>query len=100
MHYSRIPHEYWKHRLQMVKAMGLNTVATYIFWNHHEVAPEVWDFTSGNRNLREFIKMTADEGLMVILRHNEIIIFEQQNDVIQTSISSLALWILDELKNK
>ncbi len=68
MHYSRIPHEYWKHRLQMVKAMGLNTVATYIFWNHHEVAPGVWDFTSGNRNLREFIKMAADEGLMVILR--------------------------------
>jgi beta-galactosidase len=68
MHYSRIPHEYWKHRLQMVKAMGLNTVATYIFWNHHEVAPGVWDFETGNRNLREFIKMAADEGLMVILR--------------------------------
>ena len=68
MHYSRIPHEYWKHRLQMVKAMGLNTVATYVFWNHHETAPGVWDFTSGNHNLREFIKLAADEGLMVILR--------------------------------
>jgi len=41
MHYSRIPHEYWKHRLQMVKAMELNTVATYVFWNHHETAPGV-----------------------------------------------------------
>jgi beta-galactosidase len=68
MHYSRIPHEYWKHRLQMVKAMGLNTVATYVFWNHHETAPGVWDFTTGNRNLREFIKLAAEEGLMVILR--------------------------------
>lgn len=42
MHYARIPHEYWKHRLKMVKAMGLNTVATYVFWNHHEIAPGVW----------------------------------------------------------
>ena len=33
MHYSRIPHEYWRHRLQMMKGMGLNTVATYVFWN-------------------------------------------------------------------
>ncbi len=68
MHYARIPHVYWKHRLQMVKAMGLNTVATYIFWNHHEIAPGVWDFETGNRNLREFIKLAAAEGLMVILR--------------------------------
>ena len=68
MHYARIPHEYWKQRLQMVKAMGLNTVATYIFWNHHEIAPGVWDFTTDNHNLREFIKLAADEGLMVILR--------------------------------
>ena len=44
MHYSRIPHEYWKHRMQMVKAMGLNTVATYVFWNYHETAPGIWDF--------------------------------------------------------
>ncbi len=68
MHYSRIPHEYWKQRLQMIKAMGLNTVATYVFWNYHETAPGVWDFTTGNRNIREFIKLAGDEGLMVILR--------------------------------
>lgn len=68
MHYARIPHEYWKHRLQMVKAMGLNTVATYVFWNHHETAPGVWDFETGNHNLREFIKLAAAEGMMVILR--------------------------------
>jgi beta-galactosidase len=68
MHYSRIPHEYWKHRLQMIKAMGLNTVATYVFWNYHETAPGVWDFTSSDRNIREFIKLAGEEGLMVILR--------------------------------
>lgn len=36
MHYARIPHQYWRHRLQMMKGMGLNTVATYVFWNYHE----------------------------------------------------------------
>jgi len=68
MHYARIPHQYWKQRLQMIKAMGLNTVATYVFWNFHETSPGVWDFSTGNRNIREFIKMAGDEGLMVILR--------------------------------
>lgn len=68
MHYARIPHEYWRQRLQMIKAMGLNTVATYVFWNFHETAPGVWDFTTGNHNIREFIKLAGDEGLMVILR--------------------------------
>ncbi len=68
MHYARVPKEYWSHRLQMMKAMGLNTVATYVFWNYHETAPGHWDFTSCNKNLREFIKTAQKEGLQVILR--------------------------------
>src|SRR2546427_1488064 len=36
MHYPRIPREYWQHRLRMARAMGLNTVSTYGFWNLHE----------------------------------------------------------------
>ena len=67
MHYSRIPHQYWRHRFQMLKAMGLNTVATYVFWNLHEVEPGRWDF-SGDKNLKEFIKIASEEGLNVILR--------------------------------
>jgi beta-galactosidase len=67
MHYSRIPHEYWRHRLRMMKAMGLNTVATYVFWNFHESEPGVWDF-SGDRNLAEYIRIAGEEGMMVILR--------------------------------
>ncbi|MEO8568039.1 MAG: beta-galactosidase, partial [Ginsengibacter sp.] len=68
MHFARVPEEYWRHRLQMIKAMGLNTVATYVFWNYHETAPGVWDFKTGNKNIREFIKIAQDVGLMVILR--------------------------------
>jgi beta-galactosidase len=68
MHYARIPKEYWRHRLKMAKAMGLNTVATYVFWNHHNPAPGVWDFKTGNRNLVEYLKTAQEEGLFVILR--------------------------------
>ena len=67
MHYSRIPHEYWRHRLQMMKGMGLNTVATYVFWTWHETEPGKWDF-EGDKNLAEYIKIAGEEDMMVILR--------------------------------
>lgn len=67
MHYARIPHEYWRHRLQMMKGMGLNTVATYVFWNLHETEPGKWDF-EGDKNLAEYIRIAGEEGMMVILR--------------------------------
>lgn len=68
MHFARVPREYWRQRLEMIKAMGLNTVATYVFWNYHETAPGVWDFKTGNKNIREFIKTAGEVGLMVIVR--------------------------------
>ncbi|MFI5252178.1 MAG: beta-galactosidase [Bacteroidota bacterium] len=68
MHFARIPKEYWRHRLKMAKAMGLNTIATYVFWNYHETQPGVWDYQSENRNIAEFLKTAQEEGLWVILR--------------------------------
>ncbi len=68
VHYPRVPKEYWRHRFQMLKAMGLNAVTTYVFWNYHNTAPGVWDFKTENRDLVSFIKTAGEEGLMVILR--------------------------------
>ncbi len=68
MHFARVPRPYWRQRLQMIKAMGLNTVATYVFWNYHETAPGVWDFKTDSRDIAEFVKEAGEEGLMVILR--------------------------------
>ncbi|HSU97558.1 MAG TPA: beta-galactosidase family protein, partial [Gemmatimonadaceae bacterium] len=68
LHYARIPREYWRHRLRMARAMGLNTIATYVFWNYHEVRPGVFDFHTGNRDLAEFVRIAQQEGLWVILR--------------------------------
>ncbi len=67
MHYPRIPRAYWRTRLRMAKAMGLNTITTYVFWNEHEPQPGVYDF-SGNNDVAEFIREAQEEGLYVILR--------------------------------
>ena len=68
MHPARIPVEYWRHRIQMAKAMGCNTIAAYIFWNYHETEPGVFDFQSGNHNVAQFIKIVQEEGMYLILR--------------------------------
>lgn len=67
MHYARIPRAYWRDRMEMAKAMGLNTIATYVFWNVHEPEPGVWNF-AGNADLPEFLRDAQQEGLQVILR--------------------------------
>ncbi|WP_460503385.1 glycoside hydrolase family 35 protein, partial [Hymenobacter agri] len=67
LHYPRIPREAWRARLKMAKAMGLNTVGTYVFWNVHEPQPGQFDF-SGNNDVAAFVKMAQEEGLWVILR--------------------------------
>ena len=67
MHYPRIPREAWRARMKMAKAMGLNTIGTYVFWNLHE--PQKGKFVfSGNNNIAEFVRIAQEEGLYVILR--------------------------------
>ncbi len=68
MHPARIPKMYWKHRIQMAKAMGCNTIAAYFFWNYHEDKNRKFDFRSENRDVAEFIKICQQEGLWVIAR--------------------------------
>ena len=67
MHYPRIPREAWRARMQMAKAMGLNTIGTYIFWNLHEPQKGQFDF-SGSNDIAAFVKIAQEEGLWVILR--------------------------------
>jgi len=67
MHYPRIPREYWRARLKMAKAMGLNAVTMYTFWNVHESVRGTYDF-SGQNDVAEFIREAQQEGLYIILR--------------------------------
>jgi hypothetical protein len=68
IHYFRVPPEYWKDRLWKLKAMGLNTVETYVAWNLHEAEPGKFDFKTGMRDIETFIKMAQSLGLHVIVR--------------------------------
>jgi beta-galactosidase len=67
MHYTRVPREAWRRRMRMAKAMGLNTIGTYVFWNVHEPEKGVFDF-SGNNDVAAFVRMAKEEGLWVVLR--------------------------------
>lgn len=67
MHYARIPHEYWRDRLKRARAMGLNTISVYVFWNFHERQSGEFDF-SGQADVAEFVRLAQEEDLYVILR--------------------------------
>lgn len=67
MHYPRVPREAWRARMKMARAMGLNTIGTYVFWNLHEPQKGKFDFT-GNNDVAEFVRIAQQEGLWVILR--------------------------------
>ena len=67
VHYPRIPREYWQQRIQMCKALGMNTLCIYIFWNSHEQREGQFDFT-GNNDIRAFVQLAQKEGMWVIVR--------------------------------
>lgn len=67
IHYPRIPREYWDHRIKMCKALGMNTVCIYIFWNIHEQREGEFDFT-GNNDIAAFCKLAQKNGMYVIVR--------------------------------
>jgi len=67
IHSARVPRAYWRDRLRKAKAMGLNTIETYVFWNVYEREPGKFDF-SGQNDIAEFIREAQQEGLYVILR--------------------------------
>lgn len=67
IHYFRVVPEYWQDRLEKLKALGCNTVETYVPWNLHE--PQEGQFCfEGGLDLRRFILLAADLDLKVILR--------------------------------
>lgn len=69
MHYHRVHQAYWADRIARLKALGLNTVQTYVPWNHHERIRGTYDFTPGtDRDLAGFLQLVHAAGMMVMLR--------------------------------
>ena len=67
VHYPRIPRPYWEHRIKMCKALGMNTLCLYVFWNIHEQREGEFDFT-GNNDVAEFCRLAQKNGMYVIVR--------------------------------
>ncbi len=89
LHYPRIPRPYWDQRIKMCKALGMNTICLYVFWNAHESEPDKFDFT-GQNDLREFVRLCQANDMKVILRPGPYVCAEWE-------MGGLPWWLL---KNK
>ena len=67
LHYPRIPRPYWEHRIEMCRALGMNTICLYVFWNIHEQREGQFDFT-GQNDIAEFCRLAQRHGMYVIVR--------------------------------
>lgn len=67
IHPQRVPSGHWRHRIRAAKAMGLNTIAFYTFWNALEREDGSWNF-SGRNDIGAFIDMCQEEGMWVLFR--------------------------------
>lgn len=66
-HFVRDSRDRWEQELLKMKAGGINTIASYVFWIYHEEIEGEYDFT-GDRNLREFVELCEKLGLYFVLR--------------------------------
>ena len=78
LHYFRIHPEHWADRIRTAKAMGLNTIETYVAWHAHEPVRGQWDATGWN-DLGRFLDLVAAEGLHAIVRPGPYICAEWHN---------------------
>lgn len=66
-HYSRYPQDEWEAELHKLRAGGVDIVASYVFWSHHEAQEGRYDW-SGRRDLRRFAELAQRAGLYFHLR--------------------------------
>ncbi len=78
IHYFRVHPDQWRHRLQMLQAMGADTVETYVPWNLHEPRPGEYVF-DGLTDLGGFLDIAHDLGLRAIVRPGPYICAEWEN---------------------
>lgn len=92
IHYARIPADYWEHRIQMCKALGMNTICIYVFWNYHEQQEGVYDF-SGEKDLSRFMKLCQKHDMWVIVRPGPYVCAEWE-------MGGLPWWLLKKKEMK
>ncbi|CAI0556757.1 unnamed protein product [Linum tenue] len=87
IHYPRSTPEMWPSLISKAKEGGIDVIATYIFWNLHELQSGQYDF-NGGRDVVGFIKEVQAQGLYVFLRIGPFIEAER-------SYGGLPVWLRD-----
>lgn len=87
VHYFRIVPSQWYSTLYNLKALGFNTVETYIPWNLHEPQEGQFNF-NGMTDLEGFLQVAQKLGLYVILRPSPFICAEWE-------LGGLPAWLLN-----
>ncbi len=67
VHYFRHPRAEWRVVLLRARRAGLNTIATYVPWNFHEIAEGVADF-EGDKDLTHYLDLIAELGMWAMVR--------------------------------
>lgn len=88
IHYFRIHPADWYHSLYNLKALGFNTVETYIPWNLHEPEEEAFNF-SGLLDIEAFIETAQSLDLKVIVRPTPYVCAELE-------FGGLPAWLLNK----
>ena len=87
IHYFRVPPAYWDDRLKKLKAMGCNTVETYVPWNLHE--PRRGEFCfDGELDVGAFLRLAQANGLYAIVRPSPYVCAEWE-------FGGLPAWLLE-----
>lgn len=74
IHYFRVHPEYWRDRLKKLRAMGANTVETYMPWQLHEPKKGTFDFGQGGNDMsmfldfERFLRIAKEEDLLALIR--------------------------------
>ncbi|GHC77472.1 beta-galactosidase [Streptomyces flavofungini] len=89
LHPCRIPVQYWRHRIRMAKAMGMNTIGVYLMWNYLEERPGVFDLTTDRHDFAAFIRLCQQENMWVLLRPGPYVCAEWD-------LGGLPAWLLKD----
>lgn len=61
---QRIPPEYWQDRLAKARAMGLNTIFSYVYWNLLEPQQGEWKYSDASNNVTRYFELAQEQGLV------------------------------------
>ena len=90
-HFTRYPAKEWRGELLKLKAGGIDIVATYVFWIHHEEEQGKFDW-SGQRSLRDFLQVCKELNLLAVVRLGPWSHGEARNGGFPDWVANAAFW--------